>query len=207
MGVSAFLGALAAGIHEPTILYGALGPTIAGVVNLSLGLGFRQHARRNVPSVALSEEARNLLQALVARAQVWQGGWRPRRAPLTGPHAWPGYKAPIAPPAIAMDALDRAAAAYNRVSDALGEAKDERTARLRTAADAGMGEALHLAATAHGDNVEIERVVARMEELAGLVEAGVGRPEEVSALRSNLNLEATLEELRAEDEARRELRG
>ena len=192
-------------VQEPGILYGGLGPAIAGVVNLSCGMWARSLALRNSTGITLTDEARALLQALVARASVWQGGWRPRTAPMQGPHAWPGYRAPAEPPSTAMDALDRAAEAYNRVADALGDAKDERSSRLRSAADAGMGEALHLAATPRADVMEIERVVARMDELAGLVEASAGRPDAVSALRSNLD--ATLEELRAENDARQELRG
>ncbi len=205
MGLAGFLGMVSLAVHEPGILYGGLGPAIAGAVNLSCGMWARSLALRNSTGITLTDEARALLQALVARASVWQGGWRPRRTPIHGPHAWPGYRAPVEPPASAMDALERAAEAYNRVADALGDAKDERSSRLRSAADAGMGEALHLAATGKGDVAEIERVVIRLDELAGLVEASVSRPEEVSALRSNLD--ATLEELRAESEARQELRG
>ena len=204
LGIAGVVAASSVAVHDPSIAYGALGPFLAGTINTTLGLGFRR-AARNQSSVALTDEAAALLRALVARAQVWQGGWRPRHARMHGAQAWPGYRAPIQPSAGMMDALERAAEAHNRVSDVLGDAHDERAARLRSAADAGIGEALHLAATGRADAAEIERVVARLDELAGLVERSVEGPAATSALRSNL--ESTLEELRAEEEARRELRG
>lgn len=205
LGISTLIGGVALALREPVILAGVSGAAVAGIVNLSFGLAFRRPQRRDEVVVEMSEDARRLLRALVMRAQVWQGGWRPRSAPLHGPHAWPGYAPPLEPSTRAMDALERAADAYRRIADALDDTRDERSLRLRGAADAGMGEALHLAATQQDDALEIERIVLRMDELAGLVARSVDRAEAVSPLRSNL--EATIEDLRAEDVARTELQG
>lgn len=204
-GVGVLVGITALVTRIPEVAYGMIGPSIAGLTNLAVGAGLRRQAKRMGTPVVLSDPARNLLRALVARAQVWQGGWRPRGTTMHGPHAWPGYKPPVAPPAVALDALERAATAHNRVVDALGETKDERARRLLSAADAGMGEALHQAATFREDAAPLESTVARLTELADLVERSVEQPESPSALRSNL--ESTLEELRAENEARQELWG
>ena len=205
LGIAGAVGALALVFHEPQVAYGALGPFLAGTINTALGLGFRQTARRDRMAVALTDEAAALLRALVAQAQVWQGGWSLRHGGMHGRPMGLGYRAPTQPSASAMDALELAAEAHNRISDLLGDAKDERAARLRSAADAGMGEALHLAATLHDSPAEIERVVGNMNELATLVGRAVEGPTATSALRSNL--ESTIEELRAEEQARRELRG
>ncbi len=204
LGVAGVFGVVSLAAHDHGILLGAAGPSLAGAINLGFGLAFRRKAKEGAPAVILSDEAAALLRALVARAQVWQGGWGARHPAAHRPHAWTGYQAPVPPPASAMDALERAAAAHRRVTDALGEAKDERAARLRSAADAGMGEALHQAAVQTQDPRAIEATVARLEELADLVQAAVGQPDSVSVLRSNL--ESTIEELKAEAEAVRELR-
>ena len=200
LAVSAVIATLPAFGVSPEVLYGVIGPTIAGALNLGLGLTFRKFSRRYGPELELSGEARELLGALVVRAQAWQPVGR-HRGMLISQH-WVGHRAPTPPSAEALDALERAAAAHNRAWDALGEAKDERTMRLRAAADAGMAEALHQASTRPA---ALEETVARLGELADRIEAGVRSPESPSGLRSRLD--ATLEELRAEDEARQELRG
>lgn len=186
----------------PEILAAAAGPLIAGSINLGLGLMFRHAAKRGGPAVSMSPEAAALLRALVVRAQVWQTGWRPRNAPIHGPHAWPGYRAPVPPSSEAMKRLERAADAHNRVMGLLSDAMDERSARLRAAADAGMAEALHQAATATGD---LAGTADGLTELADRIQTTSAAEREAAGLRSTL--QATLEELRAEDEARNELRG
>lgn len=203
LGVGALFAVLPFTGLPPGIAFGAIGPTIAGIVNLGVGLGFRGAWRRQ-PAVTLSDDARALLQALVVRAQAWQGGWAipPQRIVMRPGHS---ERTPSIPPPGALEALEAAAGAHNRVVDALASATDERAMRLLAAADAGMGEALHLAATAREDRPkELDEAVARLSELADRVEAAVRLPDGPSPLRSAL--ESTLEELRAEDQARRELR-
>lgn len=199
-------------VGAPTeIMFGAIGPMIAGIANLAIGLGFKKAVLRHGPELPLSDEARALLKALVVRAQVWEGGWQPRRR-MHGPHALMGRTAPAEPPRAAMEALEKAAAAHNRIVAALGESRDDRAARLLAAADAGMGESLEQAAriatSAESETAGLavmEDVFVRLGELAERVESNARQPEGASALRSTLN--ATLEELRAEDVARQELRG
>ena len=195
----------------PEVMYGAIGPTLAGGINLGIGLWCRKIAARNGPPVELTGEARALLHALALRAHVWQGGWQSgwRHGPASFEHALNGQVAAAAPSQATMAALERAAAAHNRLMDSLGNAHDERARRLRAAADAGMGEVLTQATRLAGDEAagiaRMDDTVSRMTELAERTETIVGSPEGASALRSMLD--ATLEELRAEDAARQELRG
>ncbi len=202
LALSAVLATLPAFGVSPEVLYGVIGPTIAGTINLGLGLTFRKFARRYGPELELSEEARELLGALVVRAQAWQPARRGYPPGMRVSQHWIGHRAPAPPSAEAMAALERAASAHNRTWDALGDAKDERSLRLRAAADAGMAEALHQAATRPD---ALEETVVRLGELADRVEASVQSADVPTGLRARRD--ATLEELRAEDEARQELRG
>lgn len=197
----------------PEVAFGAIGPGIAGSINLGLGLAFRRAMGKSAPQTPLSGEARSLLMALWTRANVWSaGGWRPRHAPHMGPHAWPMMRPVIEPPKEAMEALEAGAAAHNRVMAVVSSLADERSARLRAAADAGMVELLHRAATIttypEGVIAGVEAMgqgVERMNELAHRVEGLANGPDLPTNLRSTL--EATLDEMRAEEVARQELRG
>ncbi len=212
LAAAAGMGIGAAAFGPPELAFGALGPGIAGIVNLCIGLGFRAAGRKQGATLALSPEARALLHALVVRSMVWQPGRRVRVGAFHPEQTWVGYTAPAEPPTEAMALLDRGAEAHNRLTLALADARNERSNRLRSAADAGMVELLErtvLLAARSSDLApglaEMEDTVQRLTELAERVEATTSLPEGTSNLRSTLD--ATLEELRAEDVARQELTG
>lgn len=210
MAAAVVMGLCAATVGPPELVFGTIGPGIAGLINLGLGAGFRKAALKQGPTVPLSPEARALLHALTVRSMVWEGGRRRRVGAMQANQAWVGYVTPSEPPAEAITLLDRGAEAHNRLFATLGEVRDERATRLRAAADAGMIELLELTVrlSARPTDLssglaEMEGTVARLNELAERTE--VSLPDATSHLRSTL--ESTLEELRAEDVARQELRG
>ena len=223
---------LTVSLAEPSLrglLYGSMGPLMAGLINVFAGVTVRRRLDRTpLPKAELSPEARTLLTTLLRNFTVRQysgswmmggmGSWSGSHHGMVGTDSWNGNAAkPL--PERAMKQLESAAAAYNRIS-ALAEVSStgnsslaKMVPRIVQAADDAMAEVLHYVAVsakypeAEGPTQQrINTVVARMEELASRSDTIFGQePTVVSHRPATSSLDEVLEELRFEGLARQEL--
>jgi hypothetical protein len=229
---------LAVGFAVPALhglFFGAIGPLGAGVINVVVSLTVRRRLDRTpLPKAELSPEARTLLTSLLKSFTVRQysgawmmggmsgmgtmGSWNGRHQGMMGLDPWTGHATkPL--PERAMNQLESAAAAYNRIS-ALAEvggsgntSLSKMVPRIVQAADDAMAEVLHFVAVsakypeAEGPTQQrINLVIARMEELASRSDTVFGQePTVVSHRPATSSMDEVLEELRFEGLARQEL--
>jgi hypothetical protein len=158
---------------DPAMMAGAIGPLIAGAVNIGVGLSFRRKMIDHTCTVQLTPEAKALLMGRHRRLYGWMSPglpWTPglglshRHGLIGGPIAtrrarrmamWTGVTPDMVPDDIEEDELvqlDRVAAEYNRTIGALESSKAgsatlaKMAPRILKAADEAMADALHQAA-------------------------------------------------------------
>ncbi len=204
MGIAVLLGA-----NPEILIYGAGGPTIAGVINLAVGLTLRNKALRSeVTPVSLSKEAKSMLSRLVHAQTSWS--FRPRSSETSPLIASLGIEA--------FEVLERSAFQYNRVVGALTSlAQTSAIVRISPkvliAANEAMSEILHNAAMvaeypegAKTSRMRIEFQVNAMRELGDHVEQIASRPESlIERMASRTQMSDVLDELRFDELARTEL--
>jgi hypothetical protein len=230
IGISAVMvGAALSAPNLHGLLYGSIGSFIPGVINIAVSLSVRRRLERMpYPKTQLTPEARSLLSNLLRRftARQYAGTWM-----MTGMgcNSWKGQGMmeldpwtgmtlkPI--PARAMEDLETAAAAYNRVSALAEVSGSENTSlgklmpRIVQAADDAMAEVLHYVAIsskypeAEGPTQQrIRTVTARMNELATRADSVFGQEATIQAHQPAASImDEVLEELRFEGLARQEL--
>lgn len=221
VGVGILLSPLFGGGRE--IVPAAIGPLMAGGINLTVALGIRRRLAPEIPvQVEMTRDAKSLLLALYQKTTGWPSafgmhhGLRMRR--MQRRMAMAGYTTAIPlPNDEVMDLLGSVAAAYNRISAAIGANREnpaiaKMAARVTLAADEVMAEVFHLAATLsrypegvaasrgkiEGHRNLLDEIAARLETLATTAESAPER-------KTNTSVEDVLAELRMEQLARSEL--
>lgn len=230
--VSTVYGVLGAGFVAGAVASGALPFAINGGVFLVTGgvtSGIRLWLKSRLkpeqtPRVKLTPEATDLLRSLIAHVQGWGFGRhrrrRLRRAMRTGTiRSQNRCEDVLTPEAFRM--LESAAFQYNRIFGVVGAGSEpggtsfERFGpEILAAADATMAQLLDAAAlanrlpeTAPRLEAELKSRVQELEELAGEVERLQGASVSAPALAEGVSpVRSVLEELRADQRAREELR-
>jgi len=157
LGVALIIAGSAIAAGEPGMIAGAIGPAVAGLVNLVVGRAMMQrHQPIPASSAQLSPEAKRYLQPLFREVVGWTGlRHQRRRAPYRDrPIGQPTRTQAAAQivDASVFDHLDRAAHEANRVYGILEQiplSDSDRVglvARVRDATDQAMATVLHAAA-------------------------------------------------------------
>lgn len=210
LGLSVIGAGIGLASGDPQSAFGAIGPFLAGSINLGIGMmQKRRFAPHAVSDVTLTPEAKGLLMSLRREMYGWQGPWmtpgfyvgpmmmHQRRMARRSRHyaMFNGITPDMIPDDLApneLEPLERAAAEYNRVAGgvAMGNSGSALLAkmgpRVVKAADEVMADVLHqtamLAKYPEGINAARARLEAQIHALKELAD----RVEAMAAEQPNL---------------------
>lgn len=200
LGLGILIGTIGTIVGEPGMWAGALGPTLAGIINLGFGIGARRMARSQ-PPIEMSEDARSLVTSLYIEKVGIPLRHRGPRSRLM---------ANVRPAVVLPEPVERLLHRFAEAYLALKESAQNRDAnvsrhgvRAKLAADEAAAEAFNLAAQSvrhpgQGHEAELEKLIASVEEAAQRLDPRESSPGALGSL---------LTDLREEERARQELGG